>query len=65
MAQGAGHGAHRRFTPKEASGIQSFPDSFVFPVSEIQAYKQIGNAVPVNLAFALGKSIIKLLNNLI
>ena len=37
---------YRRFTPREAASIQSFPDNFVFPVSERFAYKQIGNAVP-------------------
>ena len=37
---------YRRFTPREAARIQSFPDSFTFPVSEHFAYKQIGNAVP-------------------
>jgi DNA (cytosine-5)-methyltransferase 1 len=37
---------YRRFTPKEASRIQSFPEKFKFPVSETQAYRQIGNAIP-------------------
>ena len=37
---------YRRFTPREAASIQSFPESFLFPVSETQAYKQIGNAIP-------------------
>ena len=37
---------YRRFTPREAASIQSFPENFVFPVSETQAYKQIGNAIP-------------------
>ncbi len=37
---------YRRFTPREAAGIQSFPDTFQFPVSDIQAYRQIGNAIP-------------------
>lgn len=37
---------YRRFTPREAARIQSFPDSFEFPVSESSSYKQIGNAVP-------------------
>ena len=37
---------YRRFTPREAARIQSFPDSFHFPGTETQAYKQIGNAIP-------------------
>lgn len=53
---------YRRFTPKEASGIQSFPESFVFPVSEIQAYKQIGNAIPPVLMWHVAKSLTDLIN---
>ncbi len=37
---------YRRFTPSEAASIQSFPNHFEFPVSDTQAYKQIGNAIP-------------------
>lgn len=37
---------YRRFTPREAARIQSFPDKFIFDCTETQAYKQIGNAVP-------------------
>lgn len=37
---------YRRFTPREAARIQSFPDSFEFVGSEAVAYKQIGNAIP-------------------
>lgn len=37
---------YRRFTPREAARIQSFPDSFKFAGSEIDAYRQIGNAIP-------------------
>jgi DNA (cytosine-5)-methyltransferase 1 len=52
---------YRRFTPREASNIQSFPKDFKFPVSETQAYKQIGNAIPPvlmwHVANALSKSI--------
>jgi DNA (cytosine-5)-methyltransferase 1 len=52
---------YRRFTPREAAKIQSFPDNFHLPVSETQAYKQIGNAIPPvlmwHVANALSKSV--------
>lgn len=37
---------YRRFTPREAARIQSFPEDFIFPVSDCFAYRQIGNAIP-------------------
>jgi len=49
---------YRRFTPREAARIQSFPESFTFPVSEIQAYKQIGNAIPPVLMWHIAKALI-------
>lgn len=54
----------RPFTVREYARIQSFPDDWTFPVSVGNAYKQIGNAVPVNLGKAVGLSIIALLNRL-
>lgn len=37
---------YRRFTPREAARIQSFPDRFELIGSQADAYKQIGNAIP-------------------
>lgn len=48
---------YRRFTPREAARIQSFPDSFVFPVSEFQAYRQIGNAIPPVLMWHISRAL--------
>ncbi|WP_455670530.1 DNA cytosine methyltransferase [Phocaeicola faecalis] len=48
---------YRRFTPREAARIQSFPDSFVFPVSESYAYKQIGNAIPPVFMWHIAKAL--------
>jgi len=52
----------RPFQVREYARIQTFPDNWVFEGSMNQVYKQIGNAVPVNLAYALGKEIVKSLN---
>lgn len=54
---------YRRFTPKEAAKIQSFPDSFVFDsVSETKQYKAIGNAVPPVMMWHVAKAVSKALN---
>ena len=52
----------RPFTVREYARIQSFPDKWEFYGSMGQQYKQIGNAVPVELAKAVGLSIIDVLN---
>lgn len=52
----------RPFTVREYARIQTFPDDWAFEGPTAQQYKQIGNAVPVNLAKELGYSIIKSLN---
>lgn len=46
---------------REYARIQSFPDSWTFFGSTASQYKQIGNAVPVNMAFHLGKAIIAMI----
>ncbi len=37
----------RRLTPRECARLMGFPDSFVIPVSDTQAYRQFGNSVVV------------------
>lgn len=49
----------RRLTPRECARLQGFPDSFVIPVSNNQAYKQFGNSVVTPLIEAIGKNIVK------
>jgi DNA (cytosine-5)-methyltransferase 1 len=49
---------------REYARIQTFPDNWEFKGSLTAAYKQIGNAVPVNMATALGKSLVRLLNDI-
>jgi DNA (cytosine-5)-methyltransferase 1 len=39
----------RRLTPRECARLMGFPDSFLIPVSDTQAYKQFGNSVVVPL----------------
>lgn len=51
----------KRISPKEGLKMQGFPDNFVFPVSEIQAMKQLGNSVAVPAVQATAEQIIKAL----
>ncbi len=52
----------RPLTVREYARIQTFPDSWKFAGSVSQQYKQIGNAVPVNLGYHIGDILIKMLN---
>ena len=54
----------RPLTVREYARIQTFPDKWEFCGPITSQYKQIGNAVPVNLAHALGRSLIRLLNDI-
>ena len=53
------NGICRYFTVRESARIQTFPDDYVFCGSWTEAMRQIGNAVPVSLAAAVGESILK------
>lgn len=54
-------GNPRKITPREAARLQGFPESFIIPVSDTQAYKQFGNSVAVNVVSAIAKEMLKLL----
>lgn len=57
FASGKEH-LYRRLSVRECARVQTFPDNFIFHYDSISAgYKMIGNAVPVNLAHFLAKSI--------
>ncbi len=49
----------RGLTAREAARIQTFPDDFVFYGPQNSWYGQIGNAVPVKLAYAIGRGLMK------
>jgi len=53
----------RPFTVREYARIQTFPDDWEFQGSMSAKYKQIGNAVPVNLAEEIGYTLVKALND--
>lgn len=54
----------RPFTVRENARCQTFPDDWEFCGSVGQQYKQVGNAVPVNLAYSIAQSIRKGLEQL-
>ncbi|MTF40360.1 DNA cytosine methyltransferase [Cyanobacterium aponinum] len=51
----------RPLTIREYARVQTFPDDWEFAGSLTSQYQQIGNAVPVNLAYHLGCSLIAML----
>jgi DNA (cytosine-5)-methyltransferase 1 len=58
------HGLNpRRLTPRECARLQGYPDQFIIPVSDTQAYKQFGNSVTVPLIQSVGKQVLKVLLN--
>ena len=55
----------RPLTVREYARIQTFPDNWQFSGNLSSQYRQIGNAVPVNMAAAVGRSIVRMLNELV
>ncbi|MBN1968294.1 MAG: DNA (cytosine-5-)-methyltransferase [Candidatus Delongbacteria bacterium] len=53
----------RRLTPRECARLQGFPDEFIIPVSDNQAYRQFGNSVVMPLMYAIAKQVIKVFDS--
>ena len=51
----------RKLTPKEVFRLQGFPENFKFGVSDLQAYKQAGNSVPINVVEKVCLSVLQYL----
>lgn len=47
----------RKLTPNEARRFQGFPENFLLPKSDVQAYRQFGNAVPVSVIRSLANTL--------
>ena len=51
---------YRRLSLRECARIQTFPDDFIFKYENVaNGYKMVGNAVPVNMAYALASKIMQ------
>lgn len=48
----------RRLTPKECARLQGYPDKFIIPVSDNQAYRQFGNSVVVPMMKSVGSNLV-------
>lgn len=53
----------RRLTPRECARLQGYPENFVIPVSDTQAYRQFGNSVVMPLVQHLGQNIVQIITN--
>lgn len=55
------NGKVRYFTVRESARLQTFPDDFVFHGSWTETMRQLGNAVPLQLAEIVGRGVARLL----
>jgi DNA (cytosine-5)-methyltransferase 1 len=51
----------RRLTPRECARLMGYPDKYIIPVSDNQAYRQFGNSVIVPLIESIANAIVKAL----
>lgn len=51
----------RMLTPRECARLQGFPEDYIIPVSNTQAYKQFGNSVSINVIDAVAKKMVEYL----
>ncbi len=57
---------YRRLSLRECARIQTFPDDFIFKYSSVaDGYKMVGNAVPVNMAYAHASKIMQDLTSIL
>lgn len=52
----------RKLTPRECARLQGFPEEFIIPVSDTQAYKEFGNSVAVPVIHAIAEQILRILD---
>lgn len=48
----------RKLTPRECARLQGFPENFIIPVSDTQAYRQFGNSVAIPVVEAIARNMI-------
>jgi DNA (cytosine-5)-methyltransferase 1 len=48
----------RKLTPREGARLQGFPESFILNASKMQAFRQLGNAVPISVVRAIAEKLV-------